>query len=402
MNILILTNEYPPHTYGGAGVHVEYLARELARRESVEVRCFGDQDETRESLRVRGDGFDEVLRPADARLESPFHAFSRNLRAVSAAGPADVVHGHTWYTHFGGLAAARSRGIPLVVTTHSLEPLRPWKREQLGGGYDVSCWIERCALESADAVIAVSRGMKKDILRLFDVEADRVRVIYNGIDTGEYRRTERTDALTAHGVDPARPYVLFVGRVTRQKGIVHLVRAARHLDEKLPLVLCAGAPDTPEIGAEMEQAVEQLRADSGRSVFWIREMLSREQLIQFYSHAAVFCCPSIYEPFGIINLEAMACGTPVVASAVGGIREVVEHGHTGMLVPLDRSGESPYEPRDPEQFARDLAEAVQAVADDPESARKMGEAGRRRAESVFSWSAIADQVIDLYRELIDG
>lgn len=399
MKALWLTNEYPPHTYGGAGVHADYLSRELSRSIDVEVRCFGDQAHTAPSLKVQGYPFDAAFTDRAAPgLKSPLQAFSRCINFMADPAEADLVHCHTWYTHFGGILAQRALGIPLVITTHSLEPLRPWKREQLGGGYELSCWVEKAALESADAVIAVSREMKKDILEYFDVDPDRIHVVYNGIDTNEYRPVEADDALRRYGIDPNRPFVLFVGRVTRQKGIIHLVHAARHFDDDLQLALCAGAPDTPEIDAEMTQAVEALNRDGARAV-WLRDMLGKEALIQLYSHATVFCCPSIYEPFGIINLEAMACGCPVVASAVGGIREVVQHGNTGMLVPLDQWHESPFEPKHPEQFARDLADAVHSITRHPDVRRKMGEAGRARAVEQFSWASIAEKTIGIYRHV---
>jgi glycogen synthase len=282
---------------------------------------------------------------------------------------------------------------------HSLEPLRPWKREQLGGGYEVSSWVERTALESADAVVAVSQGTREDVLRLFDVDPDRVHVIHNGIDPEFYRRVEETDALARHGVDPSVPYVLFVGRITRQKGIVHLVRAIRHLDPGIGVVLCAGQPDTPEIAAEVAAGVEAARRERP-NVVWIGEMVSRDDVRQLYSHAAVFCCPSVYEPFGIINLEAAACETPVVASAVGGIPEVVVDGETGLLVPVELRIDDPMSPVDPDRFERNLAGAINALMADPAAREAMGRAARRRAVERFGWSAIAAATVDLYRSLI--
>jgi glycogen synthase len=311
---------------------------------------------------------------------------------------ADVVHCHTWYVHLAGLLVRHAYGPPLVVTVHSLEPLRPWKREQLGGGYDLSTWVERTALESAEAVIAVSRGTRDDVLRHFDVAPERVHVIHNGIDAAFYAPDPATDALERHGVDPGRPYVLFVGRITRQKGIVHLVRAIRHLDPGFGVVLCAGQPDTPEIAAEMEAAVAEARAHRP-DVVWIGEMVSRPDVRQLYSHAALFVCPSVYEPFGIINLEAMACETAVVASRVGGIPEVVVDGETGVLVPLELSADDPMSPADPDRYARDLADAVNRLMADGALRARMGAAGRRRAADHFSWSAIADETVALYRSL---
>jgi glycogen synthase len=399
MKALFLTNEYPPNVYGGAGVHVDYLSRELARLIAVEVRCFGNQDEAREHLRVRGFGLDSAGWTAPKNLRSIFGAVRRCTDFNTAAIDADVVHCHTWYTHLGGILAKLNYGIPLVITSHSLEPLRPWKREQLGGGYDFSCWVERTAMEMADAVIAVSREAKGDILRLFDIAPERIHIIHNGIDTGEYHPVTHDDALRRYGIDPALPFILFVGRIARQKGIIHLVNAIRYMDPGFQVVLCAGAPDTPEIAAEMKAAVGA--AQAGRpGVIWIQEMVNKATVFQLYSHAAIFCCPSIYEPFGIINLEAMACETPVVATAVGGIKEVVVDGETGFLVPLEQLNESPFEPVNTDQFARDLAAKINLLMSDSHLRTRFGKAGRRRAEEFFSWKAIAGQTRDLYETLV--
>ena len=336
----------------------------------------------------------EYLRPV-------FGAMGRSVAWAGTNVDADVVHCHTWYTHLGGILVSQGYGLPLVITVHSLEPLRPWKREQLRGGYDLSCWVEQTALGMADAVVAVSKGTRADILRVTDVQPERVHVIYNGIDTSLYRPVAATNVLERFGVDPSRPMVLFVGRVTRQKGIVHLARAIPMIDPSAQVVLCAGAPDTPEIAAEMEQAVAEAQQQRG-GVVWIQEMLPREELIQFYSHATVFCCPSIYEPFGIINLEAMACGTPVVASAVGGIPEVVVDGETGVLVPLEQQSESPFEPLDPHRFSADLAKAINRLLGDASLRERMARAGRERVEREFGWPAIAQQTADLYASLTRG
>lgn len=400
MKTLFLTNEYPPHIYGGAGVHVDYLTHELAKLMDVEVRCFGAQSYRSEHLDITGYGFDErTFKHTDSKLKSPLQAIDRCIGFCADPIEADVVHCHTWYTHFGGILAKKAYGIPLVITTHSLEPLRPWKREQLGLGYDVSCWIEKTALEMADEVIAVSQSMKHDLLELFAVDADRVRVIYNGIDTEEYRPVTSQDALSRHGIDPRLPYVLFVGRITRQKGIIHLINAIRYLDPAIQVVLCAGAPDTKEIADEMEAGVRAIQ-EARSHVVWIAEIVDKRTLIELYSKAAVFCCPSIYEPFGIIILEAMACGTPVVASAVGGIKEIVADGVTGFLVPLDQYKASPFEPKDPGRFARDLAAPINRLIGNDGLRRQMGDAGRSRAVALFSWRAIARQVHELYRELL--
>jgi glycogen synthase len=312
-----------------------------------------------------------------------------------------IVHCHTWYSHFGGILAKLCYGIPMVLTVHSLEPLRPWKREQLGHGYDFSCWVERTAIEMADAVIAVSRETKADVLRLFDVADEKVKIIYNGIDPEEYKKVESTAALRRYAIDPDIPYVLFVGRITRQKGIIHLVNAIKYLDPGFQVVLCAGAPDTPQIVSEMREAIEAARHDHPHIV-WIDETVDKATVYELYSHAAVFCCPSIYEPFGIINLEAMACEVPVVASAVGGIKEVVVHGETGYLVPLEQHKESPFEPVHPDRFARDLAARINELMADPEKRRRFGQAGRRRVVEHFSWSAIARQTKGLYEKIIAG
>ena len=311
----------------------------------------------------------------------------------------DIVHTHTWYVSMAGFLAKKLFDIPFVLTTHSLEPLRAWKAEQLGSGYAMSSWMERTAILDADAVIAVSMGTKEDILRAYpEVHSDRVHVIYNGIDLDEYQRTAETTALIKYGVDPALPYVLFVGRITRQKGVTHLVEAIRYLPRDTQVVLCAGAPDTPEIAGEMRKKVEEARA-LNPNVVWIEKMVTKPEVIQLYSNASVFCCPSVYEPFGIINLEAMACRAPVVASATGGILEVVVDGVTGYLVPFDQDPVTTF-PSNPDRFARDLAEKISDLLADPEKAQRFGEAGRKRVEETFAWSAIADQTIELYRQLM--
>jgi glycogen synthase len=393
---LFLTNEYPPNVYGGAGVHVDYLSRELAKLMPIEVRCFGDQKAEKGNLSVRGFDADTETFTCPKPLRPVFGAVRRCTDFNTANIDADLVHCHTWYTHFGGILAKMNYGLPLVITTHSLEPLRPWKREQLGGGYDFSVWVEKTAIEMADAVIAVSAQTKRDIEQLFNVKPERLHVIYNGIDLDEYRKTESTAALTRYGI--RKPFVLFVGRITRQKGIIHLVRAVQYMDPGFQIVLCAGAPDTPQIGREMKEAVAQVQAEHG-GVIWIDEMVDKSTVRELYSHASVFCCPSIYEPFGIINLEAMACETAVVASAVGGIKEVVVDGETGFLVPIDQMDESPFEARDPEKFARDLAARINQLMADPALCEKFGRAGRKRAEEKFGWPAIALETKALYESL---
>jgi alpha-maltose-1-phosphate synthase len=399
VKILFLTNEYPPYIYGGAGVHVDYLSRELARTMPVEVRCFGDQRFEKGNLKVTGFEVASTEFTCPEPLKSAFGAVRRCIDFNTTNIDAGLVHCHTWYSHFGGILAKLNYGIPLVITTHSLEPLRPWKREQLAGGYDFSLWVEKTALEMTDAIIAVSGETKRDIERLFDVDPARVHVIHNGIDLDEYRKVDSADALKRHGIDPNRPYLLFVGRITRQKGIVHLVRAIPYMERDFQIVLCAGAPDTPDIADEMKEAVESAKKKRA-DIIWIEEMVDRPAVIELYSHASVFCCPSIYEPFGIINLEAMACGTAVVASAVGGIKEVVVDGETGFLVPLEQMKESPFAPTNPEKFSRDLAARINQLMQDRQLREKFGRAGRKRAEEHFSWSEIAKETIALYESLL--
>lgn len=399
MKALFLTNEYPPHIYGGAGVHVQYLSRELAKLMPVDVRCFGDQNQVSGNLSALGYGLVSDAYTCPKPMKSVFGALQRCIDFNTTNIDADVVHCHTWYAHFGGILAKLNYGIPLVVTVHSLEPLRPWKREQLGGGYDFTCWLERTTLEMADAVIAVSEETKRDVNKLFHIAPEKMHVIYNGIDLDEYRPVTSKNALKRFGINPVEPYILFVGRITRQKGIIHLVNAIRHMNPGFQVVLCAGAPDTAEIATEMKNAVSAAqRARPG--VIWIEEMVDTKSKVELYSNAAAFVCPSIYEPFGIINLEAMACGTPVVASNVGGIKEVVIHGETGFLVSLDQMKESPFEATNPDRFSRDLAGRVNELMSDPAKRKAFGAAGRRRVEEKFGWSAIARQTADLYETLV--
>lgn len=401
MKVLYITNEYPPHVYGGAGVHIEYLSKEVAKLAGVEVRCYGDQKPGNGTIKTTGYESAAGYLKLDRGLQSVFKTIDRDLQIVGEGVDADVVHCHTWYTHMAGIWAKLNFGVPLVVTTHSLEPLRPWKREQLAGGYDFSLWVEKTAIEMADAVIAVSHGTRADVKSLFNVKEDRLKVIYNGIDTDEFKKVASTEHIKRFGFDPAKPYLLFVGRITRQKGIIHLVNAIRYLNPDIPVVLCAGAPDTPEIEKEMAEGVKSV-SKNRTNIHWVREMVDRKTLIELYSHAAVFCCPSIYEPFGIINLEAMACETPVVASAVGGIPEVVVDGVTGKLVKLEQMNESPFEAVKPDEFAHDLAREINALMANPALRDKMAAAGRKRVEDVFSWKSIAHQTVDLYKSLIKG
>lgn len=379
----IFSKEYPPEVYGGAGVHVAELTRFMRDIIDVDVHCMGaDRDEAG----VFAHRPDSALNGANPALQT----LSTGLRMAHAADNLDVVHSHTWYSGLGGHLTGLLYGIPHVVTAHSLEPHRPWKREQLGGGYDISSWSERNAMESADAVIAVSAGMKDTILDAYPrIDADKVHVVLNGIDTQRWQ-PRYGDYLAQLGVDGQRPVVAFVGRITHQKGVEHLLRAARAFDPDIQLVLCAGAPDTPEIAARTEALVDTLRAERD-GVFWVKEMLDHDRVQQVYTGADIFVCPSIYEPLGIVNLEAMACGTAVVASRVGGIPEVVRDGVTGTLVPYDA---------DDAAFEADIAQAVNALVVHPDRARQYGEAGRQRAVEEFSWATIAQQTVDIYRSLV--
>ncbi len=384
MRIGLLTREFPPDVYGGAGVHVEYLVRELRQLAEVDVHCFGAPRHGAEAHEVP-----HTLGAANPALQT----LGVDLAMAAAVHGCDVVHSHTWYAAMGGHFAKLLHDIPHVTTAHSLEPRRPWKAEQLGGGYQLSSWAERTAFEGADAVIAVSQGMRADILDCYPaLDPDRVRVVLNGIDTEEYAPDPETDVVEAAGVDLTKPYVLFVGRITRQKGLNHLIAAAHRFDPDIQLVLCAGSPDTPEIGVETSRAVAALRESRPGRVHWVQAMVPKPHVIQLLTHATAFVCPSVYEPLGIVNLEAMACGTTVIASDVGGIPEVVEDGRTGVLVHYDAA--------DPVQFEVDLATAVNAVCGDPASAKSFAAAGRGRAVDVFGWEAIAVQTLDVYGSLL--
>ncbi len=398
--VALLTREYPPEVYGGAGVHVEYLARELARVADVTVHCWGDE-------RRPASGGPKVVayRPWE-ELSGPepyaaaLQALSIDLAMAAGVAGADLVHSHTWYANLGGHLARLVHGVPHVATVHSLEPMRPWKREQLGGGYAVSSFAERTALESADAIVAVSVAHLREILDCYPaIDPARASVIYNGIDAGEYKPDRGTDVLDRHGIDPARPSVVFVGRITRQKGLTHLLDAAGAIDPAAQLVLCAGAPDTPEIAAETAAKLEAVRGARG-NVVWIEEMLPKAQVIQILSHATVFVCPSVYEPMGIVNLEAMACEAAVVASAVGGIPEVVEDGITGLLVPYEARPDGTGEPVDPSRLATDLAARVNELLADPVRAATMARAGRARAIEHFGWDIAAAATVRLYECLL--
>jgi starch synthase len=401
LRVGLMSREYPPDVYGGAGVHVEYLSRELAKKIEVEVHCWGNQKIDEGNLHVRGScPWSAITEGTHQKFKTALETLSLNLAQMVMLDKIDIVHTHTWYVSMAGFLAKTLFDVPFVLTTHSLEPLRAWKAEQLGSGYRMSSWIERTAIHDADAIIAVSKGTREDILKAYpEVDPERIHVIYNGIDLDQYRRTDSTDALVKHGVDPTLPYVLFVGRITRQKGVTHLVDAIAYLPRNTQVVLCAGAPDTPEIATEMRQKVDDVRTVNP-NVVWIEKMIPKHETIQLYSHARVFCCPSVYEPFGIINLEAMACEAPVVASATGGILEVVVDSETGYLVPFDQDPVTRF-PANPDKFSRDLAAKLTALMEDPEKARNFGLAGRKRVEEKFAWSAVADQTIALYKRMID-
>jgi starch synthase len=392
VRVALLTREYPPEVYGGAGVHVEYLARELQRIADVEVRCFGADRPGALAFRAPAE-----LAGANAALQS----MAIDLQMASDMGGATIVHSHTWYANFAGHVTKLLHGLPHVATVHSLEPMRPWKAEQLGGGYRLSSFCERTALESADAVVAVSPAMRDDVLASYPaLDPARVHVILNGIDAQQYRPDPETDVLERLGVDPGRPSIVFVGRITRQKGISHLLDAALAFAPEAQIVLAAGAPDTASLADEIAAKVARVQEDRG-GIVWLQGMLEKREVIQLLSHAAVFVCPSIYEPLGIVNLEAMACGAAVVATRTGGIPEVVADGETGLLVPFDDFDPETREPHDPQRFAADIAERVNRLLDDPALAARFGEAGRARAIAKFSWGAIAEQTLALYR-LVGG
>jgi len=399
MRVDIVTKEYPPEIYGGAGVHVAELVKAMrqdaAAALDVRVRAFGaERDEQ---------GTSSYAVPAELAGANPaIQTLGTDLAIVSDVAGADVVHSHTWYANFAGHVASLLHGIPHVITAHSLEPLRPWKAEQLGGGYAVSSFIERTAYASAAAIVAVSDGMRSDILRSYpELDPRKVRVIYNGIDVDEWHPVDDPAVLTKYGIDPSRPSVVFVGRITRQKGLPYFLRAAERLPAEVQLVLCAGAPDTPQIMEEVQGLVRGLQA-AREGVVWIEEFLPRHELCAILGQATTFVCPSIYEPLGIVNLEAMACGAAVVATATGGIPEVVVDGVTGRLVPIDQADDGTGTPHDPERYVADLAAALTEVATDPETAARYGQAGRERAARDFSWATIGQQTAALYAELAAG
>ncbi|WP_229830067.1 glycogen synthase [Actinoplanes ianthinogenes] len=393
LRVDLLTREYPPEVYGGAGVHLEYLTRDLRRLADVRVHCFG-------AARSE-EGVTAYPEPAELAGANPaLRTMGVNLAMASGCAGANLVHSHTWYANFAGHTAKLLHGIPHVVTTHSLEPLRPWKAEQLGGGYALSSFCERTAIEAADAVVAVSGGMRRDVLKAYpSVDPDRIHVVYNGIDTELYSPDHGTDVVDRLGIDRSRPSVVFVGRITRQKGLPYLMRACHDLPADAQIVLLAGAPDTPEIAAEVAELAAGLQ-EVRSGVIWVQEMLPKHEVIQVLTHATVFVCPSIYEPMGIVNLEAMACETAVVATATGGIPEVVADGETGLLVPIEQVEDGTGTPVHPEKFVADLAATLTRVLTDPQLAERMGKAGRRRAVEHFSWARIAEDTLNVYRSVL--
>jgi glycogen synthase len=400
MKIALFSNEFPPNIYGGAGVHIDFLSQELAKLGEVEVRCFGDQNENTETIQVRG--INSCLSKMEDKENTHikmFHNLSRNVEMSQATPEADIIHCHTWYTHLAGVFTRELLQVPLILTTHSLETHRPWKVEQLGNGYFLSRWIEDKAYKTADGVIAVSEQMKQDVIEAYDVDPKKVTVIHNGIDPEFYKPTFDEALLLEYGINPNIPFVLFVGRITRQKGISQLIAAAKHFNKNCQVVLCAGAPDTPEIATETEALIADLKSER-EGIILISEMLPREKVKVLYSHARVFACPSLYEPFGIINLEAMACETPVVGSLVGGIPEIIVEGNTGYLIPLESISRTDFNPADPESFQKNFAEKINLLLDDEALATKMGKEGRLRVLKQFSWESIAKTTFDYYQEVI--
>ncbi|MDI3477208.1 MAG: alpha-maltose-phosphate synthase [Thermoanaerobacterium sp.] len=382
LKVTIFTNEFPPNIYGGAGVHVDYLTKELSKLMDVDVRCFGEQNTSLNNMNVRGYREWEILKKDSIdKLQKVLGPLSIDVAMVKDPITSNIVHCHTWYTFMAGFLAKMLYDIPLVVTIHSLEPLRPWKEEQLGNGYHLSTWMERTGVEAADKIIAVSNDSKKDIMKCYNVPEEKIEVIYNGIDLNQYKKTDSNVARKKYGIDGR--YILFVGRISRQKGIIHLIDAVKYLPQDVKVVLCASSPDTEEIKIEMKEKVKLYP-----NIIWIDKMVTKEEIIELYSNAEVFVCPSVYEPFGIINLEAMACNTPVVASATGGIKEVVVDGETGFLV----------EPGNPE----DLAEHIKKLLDDRGLAATFGANGRKRVEEMFSWESIAKKTYDMYEDVIEN
>lgn len=400
MKIALFSNEFPPNIYGGAGVHIDFLSQELAKLGQVEVRCFGNQLESTNSMNVIGvqSSLNKMEDDANQHIKM-FHNLSKNVEMSQNTLVADVIHCHTWYTHLAGIFSRELLQVPLILTTHSLETHRPWKVEQLGNGYFLSRWIENHAYNTADGIIAVSQQMKTDVIEAYGVAPEKVTVIHNGIDPEFYKPTFDTDLLLEYGINPEIPFVLFVGRITRQKGISQLISAAKYFNKNCQIVLCAGAPDTEEIARETESLIQELQSERD-GIILISEMLPREKIKVLYSHARVFACPSLYEPFGIINLEAMSCETPVVGSAVGGIPEIIIEGETGYLIELESISRTDFNPKNPEEFQKNFAEKINLLLDDENLATQMGKAGRERVLDIFSWESIAKTTYNYYEKVI--
>lgn len=400
MRIALFSNEFPPNIYGGAGVHIDFLSQELAKLGQVEVRCFGNQLEEKDAMNIIGiqsslTKMEDVTNPHIKM----FNNLSKNVEMSQHTLLADVIHCHTWYTHLAGIFSRELLQVPLILTTHSLETHRPWKVEQLGNGYFLSCWIENHAYNTADGVIAVSEQMKTDVVEAYGINPEKVTVIHNGIDPEFYKPTFDNNLLLEYGINPEIPFVLFVGRITRQKGISQLISAAKYFNKNCQIVLCAGAPDTEEIAKETEDLIAELKSQRD-GVILISEMLPREKIKVLYSHARVFACPSLYEPFGIINLEALSCETPVVGSAVGGIPEIITEGKTGYLIPLESVSRTDFNPKNPEEFQRNFATKINLLLENETLATTMGQAGRNRVLEKFSWKSIAKTTYNYYEEVI--
>jgi starch synthase len=403
LRIILLTNEYPPYIYGGAGVHVEYLSKGLAGLDKgshiINIFCFGDQREHSGNRIVKGMHLNFNFPFQDSHHKKLLDTLFRDVLMTGSAVYADIVHCHTWYTLFAGCLIKQIYGIPLIITSHSLEPHRPWKAEQLGSSYRASTWLEKTAYENADGIIAVSQSMQNAVRNTYSVPLKKIRMIPNGIDLHQYKPMFNPSLLTSYRIDPKKPFILFVGRITRQKGIIYLVNSIKYLLPGIQVVLCADAPDTEDIAMEMEDKVKEAQFTAKNEIIWVQQFVPRDDLIVLYSHASVFVCPSIYEPFGIINLESMACKTPVVASSVGGIPEVVVHGETGLLVPFEQADSDNHEPRYPERFSQDIATAVNDLLLSPEKIHIMGNNARERVEQYFSWEKVALQTLAFYKEL---
>ena len=400
MKIALFSNEFPPNIYGGAGVHIDFLSQELAKLGQVEVRCFGNQLESTNSMNVIGiqSSLNRMEDDANQHIKM-FHNLSKNVEMSQNTLVADIIHCHTWYTHLAGIFSRELLQVPLILTTHSLESHRPWKVEQLGNGYFLSRWIENHAYNTADGIIAVSQQMKTDVIEAYGVAPEKVTVIHNGIDPEFYKPTFDTDLLLEYGINPEIPFVLFVGRITRQKGISQLISAAKYFNTNCQVVLCAGAPDTEEIAKETETLIQELQSQRD-GIILISEMLPREKIKILYSHARVFACPSLYEPFGIINLEAMSCETPVVGSAVGGIPEIIIEGETGYLIELESISRTDFNPKNPEEFQKNFAQKINLLLEDENLATQMGKAGRERVLDIFSWESIAKTTYNYYEKVI--